>query len=158
MMPARTRRAPPLREPVARYLAPRMVMVDSNVLIDVIGNDARWSEWSVSQIEAAMLAGGLVINPIIYAEIAAGFDSIESLDAAIAPLRLLRQPLPWEAAFLTSQAFQRYRRRGGSRRSPMPDFYIGAHASLAGHALLTRDPLRYREYFPQLDVIAPEAS
>ena len=70
---------------------------------------------------------------------------------------LIREPLPWEAAFLTSRAYLRYRRRGGSRRSPMPDFYIGAHASLAGHALLTRDPLRYREYFPRLNVIAPES-
>lgn len=156
-MPPRSRRARPLREPAAGRLVPRLVMVDSSVLIDVIEDDPRWAEWSVTQLEASMLAGGLVINPIIYAEIAAGFDSIESLEAAIAPFRLVREPMPWEAAFMTSQASLRYRKRGGSRRSPMPDFYIGAHASLAGHALLTRDPLRYREYFPRLEVIAPES-
>jgi hypothetical protein len=97
-----------------------------------------------------------VINPIVYAEIAAGFDDIESLEAAIAPFGLIRESLPWEAAFMTSQAYQRYRKRGGGRRSPMPDFYIGAHASLGGYRLLTRDPMRYREYFAKLDVIAPD--
>jgi hypothetical protein len=126
------------------------------VLIDVIENDQRWVEWSIGQLEAAMLDGGLVINPIIYAEIAAGFDDIESLEAAIAPFGLIRESLPWEAAFMTSQAYQRYRKRGGGRRSPMPDFYIGAHASLGGYRLLTRDPMRYREYFAKLDVIAPD--
>jgi hypothetical protein len=130
-------------------------MVDSNVLIDVIENDPRWVDWSITQLEAAMLAGGLVINPIIYAEIAAGFDDIESLEAAIAPFGLIRESMPWEAAFMTSQAYQRYRKRGGSKRSPMPDFYIGAHASLGGYRLLTRDPQRYRDYFAKLEVIAP---
>jgi predicted nucleic acid-binding protein len=143
-------------EPPAAYVLPRPVMVDSNVLIDVIENDQRWVEWSIGQLEAAMLNGGLVINPIIYAEIAAGFDDIESLEAAIAPFGLIRESLPWEAAFMTSQAYQRYRKRGGGRRSPMPDFYIGAHASLGGYRLLTRDPMRYREYFAKLDVIAPD--
>jgi len=156
-MPSGARRAPRLREPSADYLAPRPVMVDSNVLIDVIENDPHWAEWSMAQLEAAMLDGGLVINPIIYAEIAAGFDDIESLEAAIAPFRLIREPLPWEAAFMASQAFKRYRKRGGKKRSPMPDFYIGAHASLGGYRLLTRDPLRYREYFSRLEVIAPDA-
>jgi predicted nucleic acid-binding protein len=143
-------------EPPAAYVLPRPVMVDSNVLIDVIENDQRWVEWSIGQLEAAMLDGGLVINPIVYAEIAAGFDDIESLEAAIAPFRLIRESLPWEAAFMTSQAYQRYRKRGGGKRSPMPDFYIGAHASLGGYRLLTRDPMRYREYFAKLDVIAPD--
>jgi hypothetical protein len=144
-------------EPPAAYVLPRPVMADSSVLIDVIENDQRWVEWSIGQLEAAMLDGGLVINPIIYAEIAAGFDDIESLEAAIAPFGLIREPLPWEAAFMTSQAYQRYRKRGGGKRSPMPDFYIGAHASLGGYRLLTRDPMRYQEYFAKLDVIAPES-
>lgn len=155
-MSSRSRRSPRSAEASAVYLAVRPVMVDSNVLIDVIENDPRWAEWSIGQLEAAMLGGGLVINPIIYAEIAAGFDDIESLEAAIAPFGLLREPLPWEAAFMTSQAYQRYRKRGGSKRSPMPDFYIGAHASLAGYRLLTRDARRYREHFSKLEVIAPE--
>jgi hypothetical protein len=153
-MSSRSRRAR-AAEPSVAYVLPRPVMVDSNVLIDVIENDPRWAEWSIAQLEAAMLDGGLLINPIIYAEIAAGFDDIESLEAAIAPFGLIREPLPWEAAFMTSQAYQRYRKRGGTKRSPMPDFYIGAHASLGGYRLLTRDPLRYREYFSRLDVIAP---
>ncbi len=154
-MPSRSRRSLRAAEPSAVYLAARPVMVDSNVLIDVIENDPRWAEWSIGQLEAAMLDGGVVINPIIYAEIAAGFDDIESLEAAIAPFALLREPLPWEAAFMTSQAYQRYRKRGGTKRSPLPDFYIGAHASLAGYRLLTRDARRYREHFSRLEVIAP---
>jgi len=152
-----SRRAQRLRESSTVYLAPRAVMVDSNVLIDVIENDPNWTEWSVAHLEAAMLDGGLVINPIIYAELAAGFADVETLEASIAPFRLIREPLPWEAAFMASQAFKRYRKRGGKKRSPMPDFYIGAHASLGGYRLLTRDPLRYREYFSRLDVIAPDA-
>jgi hypothetical protein len=130
-------------------------MVDSNVLIDVIGNDPRWAEWSLGQLEAAMLDAGLVINPIIYAELAAGFADVETLDAAIAPFALRREALPWEAAFMASQAYKRYRRQGGTQRSPVPDFYIGAHASLAGYRLLTRDARRYREHFSRLEVIAP---
>ena len=143
------------REPAAPYLTVPRVMIDSNVLIDVLDRDPSWFEWSMAQLEPLVESGTAVINPIIYAEIAAGFADLESLEAGIAPLCLVRDPLPWEAAFLASQAYQLYRRRGGTRRSPLPDFYIGAHASLAGHALLTRDPLRYREYFPRLNVIAP---
>jgi predicted nucleic acid-binding protein len=154
-MPSRSRRSPRAAEPSAVYLAQRPVMVDSNVLIDVIDNDPRWAEWSLGQLEAAMLDAGLVINPIIYAELAAGFADVETLEAAIAPFALLREPLPWEAAFMASQACKRYRRQGGTKRSPMPDFYIGAHASLAGYRLLTRDARRYREHFSKLEVIAP---
>jgi hypothetical protein len=154
-MPGRSRRAQRVAEGSSAYLAPRPVMVDSNVLIDVIEDDPRWVDWSLGQLEAGLLAGGLVINPIIYAEVAAGFADIESLEAAITPFRLMREHLPWEAAFMASQAFKRYRKRGGTKRSPMPDFYIGAHASLGGYRLLTRDAQRYREYFPRLEVIAP---
>jgi predicted nucleic acid-binding protein len=144
------------REQVAAYAAAPRVLVDSNVLIDVIEDDPRWAEWSVQQLEPLVAAGRGVINPLIYAEIAAPFLSIEALDSALAPFNLGREALPWEAAFLTSQAFQLYRKRGGAKRSPLPDFYIGAHASIAGLTLLTRDPQRYREYFPRLDVIAPD--
>ncbi len=94
--------------------------------------------------------------PIIYAEVAADFSTTEALEAAIGPLKLAREALSWKAAFLAGKAYKLYRRRGGTRCSPLPDFYIGAHALLAGYALLTRDQRRYREYFPKLKVIAPK--
>jgi predicted nucleic acid-binding protein len=152
-MPARRGKA---RESRAGYLVAHKVLVDSNVLIDVLGDDPHWAAWSISQLEPLVAAASAVINPIIYAEIAADFATLEALEAAIAPFKLVREPLPWPAAFLASQAYKLYRKRGGSKRSPLPDFYIGAHASLAGVALLTRDPQRYREYFPRLKLIAPE--
>lgn len=141
----------------ASYLAGARVMVDSNVLIDVLEGDPAWFDWSAAQLAPLVDAGALVINPIVYAEIAAAFSAIEELDAAIAPLEMAREALPWQAAFLASQAFKLYRRRGGAKRSPLPDFYIGAHATLAGHTLLTRDPQRYREYFPRLEIVAPQS-
>jgi len=142
------------RETAAAYaVAP--VMVDSNVLIDVLENDPRWVEWSTDQLEPLIAARRAVVNPIIYAEIAANFASIEMLEQTLADLHLLREQLPWDAAFMASQAHKLYRKRGGTKRSPLPDFYIGAHASLAGYALLTRDPKRYREYFPKLRLISP---
>jgi predicted nucleic acid-binding protein len=100
-------------------------------------------------------SGMLVINPIIYAEISAGFDRIEELDQVLPTDSFRRDPLPWEAAFLAGKCFLAYRRRGGSRRSPLPDFYIGAHAAVKGLVLLTRDPRRYRTYFPHLSILAP---
>lgn len=132
------------------------VLVDSCVLIDIIDSDPRWADWSSAQLAPLVLQRRAVINPIIYAEIAAGFDSLEALDAGIAPLQLQREALPWEGAFLASQAFQLYRKRRGAKRSPLPDFYIGAHAAIAGHTLLTRDAERYRAYYPRLSVIVPE--
>jgi predicted nucleic acid-binding protein len=99
--------------------------------------------------------GRLVINPIIYAEVSCAFDRIEDLDEAVPPDYFVREPLPWAAGFLAAKAFVKYRRAGGSRRSPLSDFYIGAHAALAGHTLLTRDAGRYRTYFPKLRVVAP---
>lgn len=99
--------------------------------------------------------GMLVINPIIYAEISIGFDRVEELDEALDEDSFLRHPLPWEAAFLAGKCFLEYRRRGGSRRSPLPDFYIGAHAAVAGLPLLTRDARRYRTYFSGLQILSP---
>jgi len=101
-------------------------------------------------------SGMLVINPIIYAEVSVGFERIEELDAVLPLESFRRDPLPWEAAFLAGKCFLAYRRRGGARRSPLPDFYIGAHAALAGLPLLTRDARRYRTYFPHLSLLAPE--
>lgn len=143
------------REPAARYLSGSGVLVDSNVLIDVLDRDSRWFDWSMRALEPLVEAGTAVIYPIICAELCAGYDRIEALEEAISLLRLVREPLPREAAFLASCAFKLYRERGGTKRSPLPDFYIGAHASVAGHSLLTRDPARCREHFPKLKIQSP---
>ena len=132
------------------------VLVDSSVLLDVLTEDARWSAWSSRMLIRLVHEDAvLTINPIIYAEVSVGFDRIEDLDEALAPGLLERRPLPWDAAFLAGQCFLAYKRRMGDRRSPLPDFYIGAHAAVADMALLTRDARRYRTYFPRLRVIAP---
>jgi predicted nucleic acid-binding protein len=101
--------------------------------------------------------GMLVINPIIYAEVSIGFERIEELDQALPADTFRRDPLPWEAAFLAGKRFLAYRRRGGTRRAPLPDFYIGAHAAVTGLPLLTRDARRYRTYFPRLILLTPAA-
>lgn len=131
------------------------VLVDSNVLIDVVAVTAAWSEWSTDMVARLSQETTLVINPLIYGEVSVGLDSIEALDAALPSHLLRRAPLPYNAAFLAGKAFDRYRRSGGTRRSPLPDFYIGAHAAVLGYALLTRDVGRYRTYFPSLELIAP---
>jgi predicted nucleic acid-binding protein len=130
-------------------------LVDSNVILDVLTEDREWFDWSSSMLAEAARTSPLVVNPIVYAEVSARFDRIEELDDALPPRYYRRLPLPWEAAFLAGQCFIKYRRRGGQRRSPMPDFYIGAHAAIAGFTLLTRDARRYRSYFPTLRVVAP---
>ncbi|HLH65193.1 MAG TPA: type II toxin-antitoxin system VapC family toxin [Solirubrobacteraceae bacterium] len=129
-------------------------LVDSNVLLDIFTDDPRWGEWSEAQLADALDRGPTLINPIIYAEISISFARLEELEQALAP-ELEREGLPWEAAFLAGRCFLEYRRRGGARRSPLPDFYIGAHAALTGRALLTRDPNRYRSLFPRLELISP---
>ena len=130
-------------------------LVDSDVILDVLTKNEEWLDWSSSQLAESANSGMLVINPIIYAEVSARFERIEELDDALPAGYYRRVPLPWEAAFLACQCFMKYRRRGGNRRSPMPDFYIGAHAALAGLTLLTRDARRYRDYFPTLRIVAP---
>ena len=130
-------------------------LVDSNVILDVVTDDPEWGDWSASMLSAAAREGRLVINPLIYAEVSCGYSRIEALDDALPAAYFAREPLPWAAAFLAARAFVGYRRRGGSRRAPLPDFYIGAHAALAGYTLLTRDARRYRTYFPRLRLIAP---
>jgi hypothetical protein len=131
------------------------VLVDSNVLIDILQEDDQWFHWSSMRLAPLIDARRLVLDPIVYAEVSIAYASIEELEGAIAEFAFERQALPWEAAFLAGKVFERYRRRGGVKRSPLPDFYIGAHAALAGMKLLTRDPRRYREYFPDLRLIAP---
>jgi predicted nucleic acid-binding protein len=130
-------------------------LVDSNVLLDILTEDAEWFDWSAAALAEAARASPLVINPIVYGEVSAGFERIEDVDAALPAHYYRRVPLPWEAAFLAGQCFVRYRQRGGRRRSPLPDFYIGAHAAIAGLTLLTRDKTRYRAYFPTLRIVAP---
>jgi predicted nucleic acid-binding protein len=131
------------------------VLVDSNVLLDIATDDKRWSAWSAQALEAVANEAPLAINVVIYGEISIGFSRIEDLELAI-PLTLFRrEAIPYEAAFLAGKAFSRYRRRGGVRVRPLPDFYIGAHAAVAGFRLLTRDPRRYRNYFPSVKLITP---
>jgi predicted nucleic acid-binding protein len=130
------------------------VLVDSNVLLDILIPDPDWEGWSSAALIEAADSSLLVINAIIFAEVSVGFDRIEDLEAAL-PAELERDALPWDAAFLAGKAFLDYRRRGGGRRSPLPDFFIGAHAAVRGYTLLTRDPNRYRTYFPKLPLISP---
>lgn len=131
------------------------VLVDTNVLLDVLTEDPKWLDWSSTALERAADESGLVINPIVYAEVSIGFDRIEDVESALPHDVFVRSPLPWDAAFLAGKCFAAYKRRGGEKRSPLPDFYIGAHAAVAGLSLLTRDPARYRTYFPKLRLIAP---
>lgn len=130
-------------------------LVDANVLLDCLDEGSEWEDWSASMIASASEAGVIVINPIVYAEVSVGFRSIDDLDDALPPDYFTRAPLPWEAAFLAAKVFEQYRRRGGLKRSPLPDFYIGAHAAVTGMTLLTRDARRYRAYFPKLRIISP---
>jgi len=147
-----------VREPSARYLqpqAPRSTLVDSCVLIDVLADDSKWADWSLSQLERCGNQGPLLINPIILAEISPRFECADDLEAALSGLPLLREALPWDAAFLAGQAFKAYRQLQGTKTSPMPDFYIGAHALVSNLQLLTRDGSRYRTYFPRLELVVP---
>jgi hypothetical protein len=131
------------------------VLVDSSVLLDIFTEDAAWVAWSSAALAAAADAAPLVINPVIFAEISVRFSRIEELDERLPRDTFVREAIPFEAAFLAGKAFRRYRRRGGQRAAPLPDFFIGAHAAVAGHRLLTRDPGRVRTYFPRLVLIAP---
>lgn len=146
------------REPDARYLVtarPVSTLVDSCILIDVLANDAKWADWSLDQLARLGSQAALVINPIILAEVSPRFERAADLEAALTDLPLVREALPWDAAFLAGQAFKVYRQAQGAKTSPMPDFYIGAHALVGGMQLLTRDAARYRSYFPNLPLVAP---
>jgi predicted nucleic acid-binding protein len=131
------------------------ILVDSNIILDILTEAPQWFEWSAQKLAEYADQGALVINPIIYAEISIGFSQQQELESAIPEDFFRRDPLPYEAAFLAGQSFLEYRRRGGERRSPLPDFYIGAHALVAEIPLLTRDVKRYRTYFPKVQLITP---
>src|SRR5262252_6449598 len=131
------------------------VLVDANVLLDVMTEDTRWLAWSAAAIERAADRNRLVINPVIYAEVSIRYTRIEDLDAALPKTMFDREPIPYEAAFLAGKAFFAYRRRRRTKSRPLPDFFIGAHAAVAGYSLMTRDAARYRAYFPKLSLIAP---
>lgn len=130
-------------------------LIDSSVLLDVLTDDPVWGLWSRDALAAAADQGRLVINPIIYAEVSVRFTRIEELDAALPANDFVRAELPWAAGFLAAKAFVAYRRRGGPRTTPLPDFYIGAHAAVSGLRLLTRDPARVGQAFPSVPLIAP---
>lgn len=131
------------------------VLVDSNIILDIVTRDAQWYDWSAGQLETLAEDHIMIINPIIYSEVSIGFDRIEDLDEALPTEFFRREDLPWEAGFLAGKCFIKYRKSGGARRSPLPDFYIGAHAAIRGIPLITRDTQRYSSYFPKLALISP---
>lgn len=132
-----------------------MTLVDANVLIDLFTDDPKWADWSREALLESAGRGQIGINPIIYAEISIAFTHPAKLDAALANLELIRCELPYAAGFCAGKAFLEYRRRQGTKRSPLPDFYIGAHAEIADFDLLTRDTTRYASYFPKVQLICP---
>jgi predicted nucleic acid-binding protein len=140
----------PEARPTAGYL------IDANVLLDIITKDSVWYEWSVAAMGSAARSSAVYINPLIYAEVSTQFSSIEKLDRVLPGSVLRRLQLPYGAAFLAAKAFAAYRRRGGAHRSPMPDFYIGAHAVVQNLTLVTRDVKRYQSYFPTIRLISPK--
>lgn len=148
------------REPAThgRPDRPITTLVDSNVLLDIATDDHEWAPWSDRAVAQARDRGRVVINPIIYAEVSVGYDTIEALDEAMPADDFERESLPYAAGFLAGKAFLTYRRRGGTKTSPIADFYVGAHAATNRYPLLTRDPARYRNYFPTVELITPEAT
>ena len=129
-------------------------LVDSNVIIDILEENT-WSQWSERQVLSAAEAGQLVINQIVLAETASYFELVTNLDRSLAALRLTKEELPWPAAINAGLSHAQYRKQGGERERALPDFLIGAHAAIKGYRLLTRDARRYRRYFPDLEIIAP---
>jgi predicted nucleic acid-binding protein len=130
-------------------------LLDANVLLDIATADPTWLAWSEGQFRAAVTQGPILVNPIIYAEVAPAFATQSDLDRWLDPAVFQRLPLPYDAGWLAAQAFVKYRRAGGTRSSPLPDFYIGGHAEIEGLTLVTRDAARYRSYFPNVALIAP---
>jgi len=135
-----------------------VLLVDTNVLVDVLEDDPTWADWSVRQLRAQSQVHDLIINPVIYSELSLAFDSVKALDEAIEGMGLTFQELPRPALFLAGRAFVKYRREGGTKSNVLPDFFIGAHAAVLSCGILTRDGRRYRNYFPRVALIVPEGS
>jgi predicted nucleic acid-binding protein len=136
----------------------RGTLVGSNVLLDVLTQDATWLQWSADRLAEALDRGPVLINQVIYAEVSLRFSTVEALDDALSADRFVRGNVPWAAAFLAARCYRQYRARGGRRTSTLPDFFIGAHAAVLGVPLLSRDARRYRTYFPTVELIAPDSS
>ena len=135
-----------------------MLLVDTNVLVDVLENDPEWADWSIGQLRAQSKIHRLAINPVIYSELSLTFSTIEALDSTIDDLGLTVIELPRPALFLAGKAFVRYRRQSGQKSNVLADFFIGAHAGVSGYSLLTRDTRRYSTYFAGVNLIAPNVS
>jgi predicted nucleic acid-binding protein len=134
-----------------------VILVDTNVLLDVLQDDPQWADWSQGKLEAVGLTDSLAVNAVIYSELSIAFERIEELEAVLSEASLRMEPIPREALFLAGKAFLTYRRsRKGTKQSVLPDFYIGAHAAVGGLPILTRDVSRYRSYFPTVELISPE--
>lgn len=133
-----------------------MILVDSNVIIDVLGNDPQWTTWSITQLRQQSQVHELAINPVVYSELSSAFETHQQLDKVIADLQLTYLELPRAALFLAGHAFIAYKQRGGAKLNVLPDFFVGAHAACESCAVLTRDITRYRTYFPRVPLIAPE--
>lgn len=138
------------------YQVPLGTLVDTNILIDVFIDDPKWASWSIDQLERYASLGQLIINPIILAELSPRFATARDLEHALSALPIRKEQLPWDAAFLAGQAFKVYRKLMGTKLSPMPDFYIGAHAVVQNLRLMTRDTERYTHFFPRLTIISPK--
>lgn len=134
-----------------------MILVDSNILLDIITNDPVWYDWSLAQLDGASLLGPLCINDVVYAEISVRYDRIEDLDAMLAEIGIDIMPIPRAALFLAAKVFTQYRKSGGTRGGALPDFFIGAHAAVNGVPLLTRDTKRFQTYFKSVTLISPPA-
>lgn len=135
-----------------------MLIVDTDVLVDILQDDPQWADWSIGQLRAQSKVHELVINPVIYAELSLIFEDIEALDATVQRMELRFQELPRPSLFLAGKAFIRYRREGGNKQNVLPDFFIGAHAAVQRCRILTRDTRRYRSYFPTVDLLTPAAA
>jgi predicted nucleic acid-binding protein len=132
------------------------MLVDTNVLVDVLEDDPDWADWSIAQLRAQSRVHRLAINPIVYAELSLLFSTVEALDSVVNDMALQMLEVPRPALFLAGKAFLQYRRGGGTKNNVLGDFFIGAHAAVSGVPVLTRDPRRYRHYFPTVTLVAPQ--
>lgn len=131
------------------------MLVDTNVLVDVLEDDPEWADWSIGQLRTQSRVHRLIINPVIYTELSLTFSTVEALDEVLAGMQLPVVEMPRPALFLAGKAFAQYRRRGGTKGNVLADFFIGAHAAVAGWPILTRDGRRYQSYFPTVNLVMP---